>query len=137
MGAERLQRGRHGLDGALSLQDQFARCWPWLEAALEVAGNTHSKDDLLEAIRRGDATFWPGQRSAVVTEFYTTPRAKALSFWLCGGDLRELLQMLPHIEAWAKANGATHSMACGRTAWGRALRRFGFVPVHTTFEKEL
>jgi hypothetical protein len=115
----------------------FDRCWPWLEAALKVAGNTHGKEDLWAGIERGEYAFWPGHRSAIVTEFYTSPRAKVVNFWLCGGDLKELLVMWPHIEAWAKDNGCVAAIGAGRAAWGRVMRRFGYRPVHTTFEREL
>lgn len=108
---------------------EWTRCRPWLEAALEHACGTHLIEDVEDAIARGEAHFWPGRQSAVVTEFHEFPRLKALHFWLAGGDLEELLnRMLPDITAWAKAHGCTRMTLAGRPGWRRALAPHGFDP---------
>ena len=47
------------------------------------------------------------------------PRARAVNFWLAGGDLTELTTaMRPCIEVWAKNIGCTHSIIAGRPPAG-------------------
>ena len=92
----------------------WARCRPYLQAALEHAGGTHGIDDVARLVGQGRAQFWPGARCAVVTEFYHYPKLRACNFWLLGGDLAELLDMLPAIEAWARGQGCRRMLGGGQ-----------------------
>ena len=121
-------------DGAAA----WARCRPWIEAALAHDGGFHAIADVERAIADGEAQFWPGARSAVVTQFWMFPRARALNFWLAGGDLGELVDDLrPAIEAWARDRGCTRMVIAGRPGWARALKDFGYAPLWTALGKEL
>ena len=114
------------------------RCRIWLAAAMEVAGDTHGLDEVFGLIAAGEARFWCGAACATVLDFYETPKVRAVNFWLVGGDLAELTSvLLPPIADWARDQGFRALMGSGRPAWGRALRRHGFAPMHTTFAKEL
>ena len=85
--------------------------------------------------------FWPGQRSAVVTEIAAHPRAQVLNFWLVGGDARELINtMRPAIERWGRAAGCTHFAGSGRPdlpSWGRVLKRHGYRPQCHVYSKDV
>jgi GNAT superfamily N-acetyltransferase len=116
----------------------WARCRPWLEAALERAGGTHGIDDVARLVERGDAHFWPAAACAVVTEFYFYPRLKACNFWLLGGNLKALLALQPVIETWARAQGCTRMLGGGpRAGWTRVLAPRGYRPAWTIYCKEL
>ena len=119
-------------------QDEWERCAPWIEAALARGMGFHTLEDVLDQCVAGRAVFWPGKRSAVVTEFQFYPRAKALNYWLIGGDLDELLdEMAPHIEAWAKAEGCTDVTGAGRRGWERPLAARGFQTAGIVMRKRL
>jgi GNAT superfamily N-acetyltransferase len=116
----------------------WIRCRPYIEAALARAGGTHGVDDVARLVEQGRAHFWPGRRCAVVTEFYLYPRVKACNLWLLGGDLRELLQLRPAIEAWAKAQGCARILGGGpRRGWERVLKPLGYRPEWIIYSKEL
>ncbi len=116
----------------------WARCRPWIETALAHAGGGHRIEDVEAGLRAGHLHFWPGQGAAVVTEFWTSPRLKALNFWLLGGDLKELLRMRPSIEAWAKDQGCGRVLGGGvHPGWARVLARAGYAPRWTIYCKEL
>lgn len=118
--------------------DVWRRCRPYIEAALVRAGGTHGLDDVARLVEQGKAHFWPGRRCAVVTEFYCYPRLKACNFWLLGGELKELLQMLPVIEDWARAQGCTRMLGGGpRRGWERVLKPMGYRPEWIIYCKEL
>ncbi len=118
--------------------EAWARCRPWIEAALEHGGGTHTIGDVQGLIERGQAHFWPGERAAIVTEFWTTPRLKSLNFWLLGGDLKALLRMRPQIEAWAVRHGCGRAMGGGvHRGWARVLGGAGYRPHWTIYCKEL
>jgi hypothetical protein len=100
---------------------EWARCHDWLAAALNRAGGTHTMDDVLASVACGDMQFWPGARSAIVTEIVQYPRKRACNFFLVGGDLAELLDMKPDIEAWAASVGCDLMQCGGRKGWERVL----------------
>ncbi len=118
--------------------EAWARCRPYVQAALAHAGGTHDIKDVARLIALGRAHFWPGRRCAVVTEFYDYPRLKACNLWLLGGDLRELLALRPGIEAWAQGQGCTRILGGGpRRGWERALRALGYRPDWIIYRKDL
>jgi len=118
----------------LASRADWTRCAPWIEAALKHAGDFYEIGDILAEVEAGEALFWPGEKAAVVTQFWDFPRAKAINFWLAGGDMEELRQMHDEIAAWAKARGCTHAIIAGRAGWSRAL---GYTPAWTAMSKEL
>lgn len=108
----------------MTLRDEFERCWPWLAAALDRAGNTHGKEDLWQAIVTERAQFWPGMRCALVTEVVVYPKLKSVRYWLAGGEMPEILRMQEHIDQWARAQGCVRAEACGRLGWLKALKNW-------------
>ncbi len=116
----------------------WARCRPYIQAALDRAGGTHDIDDVAALIAQGRAHFWPGRRCAVVTEFYDYPRLKACNYWLLGGEMKELLRLRPAIEAWARVQGCTRMLGGGpRHGWTRVLATLGYRPGWIIYVKEL
>lgn len=91
-----------------------------LTPALAQTGGTHTLDDVAEAVAAGSMQFWPGVRSAIVTQLEQTPRLRLCHVFLAGGHLPEILSMIPPIEAWARAQGCTRATLCGRPGWSRS-----------------
>lgn len=119
----------------MSFAAEWARCAPWLEAALAHAHGTHALSDVREMVERREARFWAGRRAAMVTEVHEFPRMRVLHFWLAGGDLAELRdEMRPLAEAWGREQGCTRATISGRRGWARAL---GYAPLAWTCAKEL
>lgn len=117
---------------------EFARCAPWIEAALKYDGETHTIEDVMLSVAAGERQFWPGQRSAVITEVVRYPRKTALNFWLAGGDLQELKTMLAPIEQWAREQGCERITLAGRRGWERTfMREAGYTPQWSVMAKEL
>lgn len=123
---------------SVPFEDEWARCSPWIEAALEYGLGTHTLDDVRRIVGEGHAQFWPGRSGAIVTEIQVYPQGKVLHFWLAGGDFDELVQRLrPAIEAWGRAMGCTRSTITGRPGWLRAMKPHGYAPQWATCMKEL
>lgn len=94
--------------------------------ALKYAHGTHTIEDVEQAIRAGEAQPWLGENAVMVTEVLDLPQAKVLHFWLCGGDLDELLAMQPEIEAWGRSVGCTKASTAGRPGWKKVLKDRGY-----------
>ena len=122
----------------MSLDADWARCAPWIEAALAHAGRTHALEDIRAAISRGEARLWPGAASALVAAVETDPGERRLLIWLAGGDREELEDdILPAVEAWGRETGCRRAMVIGRGGWERALKSKGYAPLARIVAKEL
>jgi hypothetical protein len=116
----------------------FEQTRPFIQKALDLAGNTHSFEDVGEAIEKKQVQFWPNTNSAIITEIIEYPRRRALNFWLAGGNLAELEAMYPAVEAWGRSQGCTVASTSGRPGWERTfLKREGWKPRTVVMTKEL
>lgn len=113
----------------------WLRCRPWLLPALRREGG--DEDDLIADLNAGRAQLWAGERSAMVTQCVGEARGLCLHVWLAGGDLAEILEMKPGIEAWAHAQGCTYVTIDGRPGWVRVLRRHGYALRGAELERRL
>jgi len=68
------------------LRGHFERLWPLLEQAVARYGPTHEKEHVWQAIEAGQAQFWPGVNSAMVTEVKVYPTGfREIIGWLAAG----------------------------------------------------
>lgn len=102
-------------------RENFERCKPYLEAALQYADGTHTIEDVADGIARGVFHFWPGKRSAAVTQILVYPRAQFLLIFLAGGDMDELIDMIPSWKSWGAYLGCSKLTLAGRPGWQRVL----------------
>lgn len=117
---------------------EWDRCAPWIEAALEWSLGTHLLEDVKELVLTDRAQFWPGTNAAAVSEISVQPRMKILHFWLCGGDMREILEeMLPVAEAWGVTQGCSRFTTAGRIGWRRVMAKHGYSPAWESCVKDL
>lgn len=110
-----------------------------IEGALGYAGGTHTFEDIRAAVEAGSLQYWPGVRSAIITEIIEYPRSRALNFFLAGGDLAELEAMYPTIEQWGREQGCSIAVMSGRKGWERSFltRTEGWEPTLVVLEKQL
>ncbi len=112
-------------------QSEWARCRPWLEATIEISLGFETIEDVERLIAECRYQFWPGKRSAAITEIVPFARAKVLIVRMAGGDLDELVEMERTFCAFARANGCKKIMGEGREGWKRICERldyrFGYI----------
>lgn len=110
-----------------------------IEGALAHAGGTHTFEDILAGVAAGSLQYWPGVRSAIITEIIEYPRARALHFFLAGGDIDELEAMYPMVEEWGRTQGCTVASMAGRPGWSRSFltRKEGWTQTAVLFSKDL
>lgn len=110
---------------------EWERCAPWIQAALDnqterTGLTTHLLGDVRTQVERGEAQFWPFEKSAAVTEIIDHPQLRQFHLWLCGGSWRDLEQHLDRVLAWAKAEGCEWTTTAGRVGWKRVMAKHGF-----------
>jgi hypothetical protein len=121
-----------------TFEAEWARCGPWLQAALDHSGDTHTLTDVEAMVRRRDARFWAGRQAAMVTLIEDEPRQRRFIIWLAGGELSELVnEMRPAAEVWARLRGCQRVLIVGRPGWERALAAEGYAPLARLIAKEL
>lgn len=109
-----------------------------IEAALSYADESHRYEDVAAMIAAGEAQFWPGPASVVVTEVIDFPRRRVLNVFLAGGSLLELDAMLPLILDWGRTQGCTAATFTGRRGWARTfLTKQGWQQTLVMFAKDL
>ncbi len=116
---------------------EFERCSKWLQDALDYAGNTHDLHHVAKGIKEGHFQFWPAPEAAIVTELVYYPKFTILHAWLVGGNLEQVIEMIPSLDAYGRAFGCSKLTGCGRAGWVRALKRHGFEGIMTTVSKEI
>lgn len=99
------------------LQFHWDRCKPFIQEALDHAGNLCNLEDVWQLIESGQAQFWPGYECALVTEIKDYPEKRVLNVWLGGGKLEEIRGMEPHIRKFAKNSSCHLILIQGRPGW--------------------
>ena len=116
--------------------EEWSRCAPWIEGALRYSFGTHSLNDVFDDIENNRATLWPFEKSAVVTQIVEYPQLAVLSFWLAGGNMKDMLQHEPGIVEWGRLHGCTRFSVPGRKGWSRAMAFLGYKPMHYIASKD-
>lgn len=120
------------------IRQEAMKARPFIEAALEYCGGTHTFGDVVNALVNGDMQLWATDKAAVVTELQVFPQFMACNFFLAGGDMNELAHFQRVIGEWAKSQGCERLTITGRRGWERTfLKDEGYVTKWTTFSKEL
>lgn len=100
---------------------------------------THTIEDVEAGLVEGRYQFWPGERSACVTQIIDYPRKRVMSFWLVGGDIKELFSVIePEARQWGESVGCLGFMAMplDRPGWERMATKLGYAPKWRIYRRE-
>ena len=108
-------------DSHTSLSDEWERCKEYIAPALAYAHDSHTLEDVWQAIQHQKAAFFPLEKSAIVVEIVDYPQRISCRIWLAGGDMDELIEAEKNICVWARELGCTSMEIIGRKGWERQL----------------
>ena len=91
--------------------------------ALEYGNETHSLEDVAMALNKDEMQFWPGIKTAIVTEITTHPKQKSIHIFLAAGNIDEVIRILPFVEKHGKMEGCTHMTMTGRKGWEKVMSK--------------
>ena len=100
------------------------RCRKWIVDALRYAHNSHTYEQVIDIVKRGDAQLWALKDSAIVTEIIDYPQRRTLRFWLAGGNLKTLLEVEPKIRKWSILYRCRAVEIIGRKGWEKVLKDY-------------
>ena len=125
--------------------DKIEAAWPLIEQSISSAidrDGLYDASHIKEWVLRGTHQLWiagskeRGIEALAVTEMLRHPKGQTINFWICTGKDRD--RWLAHkngIEAWAKEQGCTRSVAHARKGWAKALPDYKLT--HLVLEKSL
>lgn len=117
---------------------EFRRVQIHIENALEYNSGTILLQDIIDQIATGEMHLWAGKDSAIITQFVTFPRKKALHVPFAGGNLAEMEEMAPYVRLFAKTAKCDMVTVAGRKGWERTfLKGFDFKPIYTVFKMDV
>lgn len=91
-----------------------------MRKALKLGGDTHSMNDVIGCLERGEMQAFTNDRAIIVTSIVQAPQKKYVEFFISAGDMDAVLSLFPEVKEWAIAQGAD---------FGRAFVRPGFEDV--------
>jgi len=97
-----------------------------MEKALRLSGDTHSVQDVLEALKTGEMQAFWNDTSVVITEVAKTPRKQFVSIFLSAGDLDGVMALHDKIYDWAEESGYDFARILVRPGFMRLLERKGW-----------
>ena len=100
------------------------RCRKWIVDALRYAHKSHTYEQVIDIVKRGDAQLWAFDDSAIVTEIIDYPQRRTLRFWLAGGNLKTLLEVEPKIRKWSILYRCEAVEIIGRKGWEKVMKDY-------------
>lgn len=109
-----------------------------LQEALDLAGGTHSLDDVRSMIESGEAQLWERGDAVLITQIDDYPQKRVLTIWLAAGKLEDVLAAVPVLEEMLSAElGVEQVTVVGRRGWAKFADGMGYKPTMTHYTKEL
>ena len=99
---------------------------PQIQKALDLGGNTHTVQDVADAVLSGHAQLWTAGDGLVVTQVQDHPQGRELVFWIAAGSLEDVLDLAPGIYEWGREIGCVMATFTGRRGWARPLVEHGW-----------
>ena len=118
--------------------EEFKRCAPWIEGALEYTGGDFNLKDVADGISRGQYMLWSCETAVMITEFARSPQQTILHLFLAGGDMDGVKELVNTIEKWAVEIGCHRITLTGREGWKKSfVKSLGYTEVSVHMSKRL
>lgn len=117
--------------------DNLALARRHLQPALDAGGNTHSFEDIILSVLKGDMQLWHAPKGSAVTEVIDFPRKRVIHVFLAGGDMAQIIDFQQSAAAYGRALGCSQMTLSGRSGWQRVLKAHGWQPTQVLMEVAL
>lgn len=119
-------------------QENWARCRPWVEAAIATSAGFETVEDVENLVAKGSYQVFFGDNCVAITEICDYLQRKVLVVQHGGGDLDELLDVLePRMAGWAQEQDCDAIMGLGRRGWERVTEKRGYRLAYVAMIKDL
>lgn len=107
-----------------------------LTKALKIGGDTHTIEDIQQAIARGTMQCFVKGDSFAITEIINAPKKRFLNVFLIVGEL-SILELHDEVEEFAKMAGCDFMQAYGRPGWTPKIKSLGWEPSRIVFRRKI
>ncbi len=97
-----------------------------MRKALRLGSDTHSLEDVVEALKRGEMQAHFNDRAIIVTEISQSPRRKYLHCFISAGELDAVLELMDEVKEWAEKQGCEFGRACVRPGYEPIFKAKGW-----------
>jgi len=97
-----------------------------MRKALRLGSDTHTLEDVIEALKRGEMQAHFNDRAIIVTEISQSPRRKFLHCFISAGELDAVLTLMDEVEKWAVEQGCEFARACVRPGYEPIFKARGW-----------
>lgn len=97
-----------------------------MQKALKLGGHTHTLEDVIGALERGEMQAHYNDRAIIITEIAQTPRRRFLHVFLSAGELEGVIELADRLKDFAKQNGCEFARACVRPGMEGPLTQAGW-----------
>lgn len=130
-----------GIDDAMNdmanLIRVFDKYWLDIDKALCYSNRSHSVQDVMQRVAGGSAYLHELDNSIIITEIVEHPNHSVYHVFIACGDLDEVLDFVPIMEAEAKTFGCSYLSFTGRLGWHKVLKDKGWSTQLVTAYKEV
>jgi hypothetical protein len=97
-----------------------------MEKALRLMGETHTLQDVVDALKKGEMQLFHNDRAIVITEIAVSPRKKFANVFMSAGELDGVIELKAQLVDWARANGIEFARAAVRPGYEKYLKAAGW-----------
>jgi glycerol-3-phosphate responsive antiterminator len=97
-----------------------------MEKALRLMGSTHTLEDVVDALKKGEMQLFHNDRAVVITEIAVSPRRKFANVFMSAGELDGVIALKGQLVKWAKDNGIEFARAAVRPGYEKYLKDAGW-----------
>lgn len=105
--------------------------------ALDIGGNTHTLQDVLGEIARGDKQSFAINNTWAITQIEDYPQKRVLAVFMVVGDMKDVDAVYQQVLGFADRVGATVVRAFGRPGWKKKAASLGWRKTTELYVKEL
>ncbi len=110
------------------LIEEFERCRPWIEEALDRGpSGLYKIQDVFNFLLTGRCQLWSDTRACIVSFVDHKPRGNVFVLWLGAGELDAIIALGETARPFALEQGCAIVEINGRRGWAKALKAAGFI----------
>lgn len=97
-----------------------------MRKALRIASDTHSMDDVIGCLQRGEMQAFWNERAVILTTLVQAPQKKYVEFFMSAGDMDAVLELYEEVKQWAMEQGVDFGRAYVRPGFERIFAERGW-----------
>ena len=97
-----------------------------MRKALRIGSDTHSLNDVIGCLERGEMQAFWNDKAVIMTSLVQSPQRKYLEIFMSAGEMDAVLELFPQVEEWALDHGAEFGRAMVRPGFERIFKERGW-----------